>query len=394
MKTGLWRAASALAIGTALAAGIGAQDFDARSTVFERGTAGYDEVRIPALVTAQDGTLLAFGEGRRRDPLSTHSDHGRNDILLRRSADGGATWGEVIPVQADRDIIYINPCAVTLPSGRVLLMYQTFPFGYHARPIGEHIKVLEPGVTGERISRTFLQWSDDHGATWSAPKDVTAQTKRPAPIVSTATGPGVGIVLERGPHKGRVIFPTNEGWWEGDTRYFNVYACYSDDNGETWAYGDVAPMIKGEIVGDEVQMAELPDGRLILNSRGLFGVRRLVAHSEDGGETWSALKADDELPEPRCMASLIRYSWPEEGKSRLLFSNPATNVHDDRTHGTVRVSYDEGETWSVAKAIVPGEFAYSCLTRLKDGSIGILCETEHYGKIEFIRFTLDWLESE
>lgn len=390
----MWRTVlgfvAALTPGTALADE--APSFLTQSTVYTRTSGGYDQVRIPSLVSTQTGVLLAFAEGRRADPASTHMDHGQNDILLRRSTDRGETWGPIIEVHADRTQVFVNPCAVVLPSDRVLLMYQAFPVGFHARPIGEHIQPLEPGYDGPHSSRTLLQWSDDGGATWTPPIDVTRQTKRPAPIISTASGPGIGIVLERGDHAGRVIIPTNEGWWEEDGRIFNVFACYSDDNGRSWAYGDVAPRGDG-LMGDEVQMAERADGSVLLNSRTSFGNRRLTAHSTDGGATWSPLEKAEALPEPRCMGTILRYSWPEDGASRILFANPATAEHDNRTQGTVRVSYDEGATWPVAKVVVPGDFAYACLTKLDDGTIGLLCETEHYGKIEFIRFTIDWLEA-
>jgi sialidase-1 len=356
-----------------------------RSLVYSSHTGDYEEIRIPALLCAADGSLLAFAEGRRQP-----GDHAQNDIILRRSTDRGQTWGDIIFVQADPAKVFINPCAVVLPAGKVLLMYQEFPVGFHAREIGENVKRLEPGLEGDRISRTLLQSSDDHGATWSAPRDITAQTKRPVPIISTASGPGIGIVLERGPNPGRIIMPTNEGWWEEHGRIFNVFACYSDDGGDTWAYGDVAPRSDG-IQGDEVQVVELADATLLMNSRGSFGNHRLTAQSTDGGLTWSALTVDGGLPEPRCMATILRYSWPENDRSRILFANPAS--HEDRARGTVRVSYDEGQTWPVSKLVVEGDFAYSCLTRLQDGSVGLLYETDHYRRIEFQRFTIDWLES-
>ncbi|GMW01760.1 MAG: hypothetical protein AMXMBFR84_28970 [Candidatus Hydrogenedentota bacterium] len=344
----------------------------------------YQEVRIPSLVCTQTGTLLAFAEGR-----VIPGDHARNDILLRRSMDNGATWGSIQYVHADPDRVFVNPCSVVLPSGRVLLMYQSFPHGLHARKIGDSVKLLSPGLEGDRISRTLLQWSDDDGVTWSTPRDITAQTKRPAPIISTASGPGIGIVIARGPHKGRVVIPTNEGWWETPGRIFNVFACYSDDNGEMWQIGEIAPRSEG-VMGDEVQIVECSDGALLLNSRASFGSHRLSARSTDGGENWSPLRVESSLPEPRCMGSIFRYSWPEDGKSRILFANPGNEI--SRTKGTVRVSYDEGKTWPVSKVVFEGDFAYSCLARLTDHSIGLLYETNDHSRIEFMRFTLEWLE--
>ncbi|MGI9428493.1 MAG: sulfatase-like hydrolase/transferase, partial [Bythopirellula sp.] len=180
------------------------------TTVFEKGDGagtrhGY---RIPALTVSNKKTILAFAERR----VGLH-DHAQNDIVLRRSTDLGKTFGTQIVVQEDGENVLVNPCVVTLPSGRILMMYQWFKAGYHARA-GKQMKLLDPGLEGPTVSHTFVTHSDDDGLSWSIPRDVTHATKR-AKVNSTATGPGIGIVLTRGEHKGRVIMPTNEGWFEG-----------------------------------------------------------------------------------------------------------------------------------------------------------------------------------
>ena len=352
--------------------------------VFERGEDDYPEYRIPSLVTTEKGTLLAFCEGRK-----TLSDHAQNDIVLKRSTDGGQTWGELIVVHEDGENVLVNPCAVALDSGRILMMYQHFPAGYHARAMGNRIKRLEAGLSGPKVSTTLLACSDDDGKTWSKPRDVTKGTKRQAPIVSTATGPGRGIVLSRGRHKGRIIMPTNEGWYVDNARFFNVYSCYSDDNGQSWKCGEPAPN-GSQGNGNEVQMVELKDGSIMLNSRssGSSGYRK-IAVSSDGGHTWTPLIDERQHPEPRCMGTILRYSFPKDSEGRLLFANPGTKR--GRKQGTVRLSYDDGKTWPVSKVIYEAGYAYSCLTKLKDGSVGLLFEKDGYKSITFARFTLDWL---
>ncbi len=354
------------------------------STVFEKKKEGYHEYRIPALVTSKKGTLLAIAEGRQ-----SLSDHAENDIVLKRSEDRGSTWDPLIVVHEDGANVLVNPCAVVLDSGRILVMFQRFPAGYHARAMRKEIKRLTAGLEGATVSLTLITFSDDDGLTWSDPIDVTAGTKRMAPIISTATGPGVGIVLCRGKYRGRIIMPTNEGWWEGDRRFFNVYACYSDDGGQSWQCGDPAPN-GSPGYGNEVQMAELADGSILLNCRSDRGNKcRKSAVSPDGGQTWSPLRDEEQLPESQCMGTLLRNSFPDEGRNRLVFANPA--IQKGRKHGTVRLSYDEGKSWPIARTIYEGGFAYSCLTRLQDGSLGLLFEKDGYKKIEFVRFSLEWL---
>ncbi len=215
-------------------------------TVFDPQSDGYPAIRIPAIVAAQDGSLLAFAEGRQG------GDHSENDLILKRSNDLGKTWSPVQVVHEAGEQALGNPQPVVLDSGRVLIMYQ-------CNPRSEH-NVL-PGF-GPESSKTFVQKSDDHGRTWSPPEDVTRQIKRPEGVTSVAAGPGIGIVLTRGTHKGRILMPLNQGPY-GDWR---VYAAYSDDGGDSWQMGQTAPE-DGMGHANEVQMVELSDGRIMLNAR-------------------------------------------------------------------------------------------------------------------------------
>ena len=345
------------------------------NTVFTSGKEGYAQIRIPSVVVSKKGTVLAFAEGR-----VIPSDHAENDIILKRSTDSGKTWGALQVVQEDGKNCLGNPTALALrDSGRILVMYQRYPFGFHEREV-------VPGHEGDRICRSFLTHSDDDGATWSEPRDLTRFVKRPTHVTSLASGPGVGIQLRRGPHKGRIVFPFNQGPW-GE---WKVYAAYSDDGGETWAYGETAPD-GAEGRGNEVQMVELADGSILLNSRSHGGTKcRRTALSKGGGQTWSPLADAPALIEPCCMGSIVRCSDPlDEKKSRLVFANPAST--ESRVNGTIRLSYDEGQTWPHSRSIAQGSFAYSCLTVLPDGTIGCLYETDGYGRIVFARVRLDWL---
>jgi sialidase-1 len=111
--------------------------------------------------------------------------------------------------------------------------------------------------------------------------------------------------------------------------------------------------------------------------------------------TWSKVADDPTLVEPVCQASLIRYTDPHHhAKSRLLFSNPARGKQGERSHLTVRISYDEGKTWPVERMLNEGLSGYSCLTVLPDMSIACLYERGdkiYCEKLTFARFPLDWL---
>ena len=345
--------------------------------VFINGQDGYPAFRIPALITTRRGSLLAFAEGR-----ASLSDHAENDIVLKRSTDGGKTWGPLQIIHEDGTNSLGNPTAVVVrETGRVLLMYQRYAAGFD-----EH--KAEPGLDGPRICRTLIQHSDDDGGTWSRPRDVTAQVKRPVEVTSTATGPGVGIQLARGKHAGRILMPFNQGPYGK----WKVYAAFSDDGGQSWRYGETAPE-GAEGHANEVQFVELNDGSVMLNARNQGGGEKLrkIATSRDGGETWSTTLHDTALIEPFCQASLLRHTGHgNPAKDVFLFSNPATKT--GRTNGTIRLSRDEGKTWPVSRVLYPGGFAYSCLASLPDGSVGCLFERDGTMKIAYARFTVNWIE--
>jgi len=352
--------------------------------VFVAGRDGFTSIRIPSVVVSKRGTALAFAEGR-----AANADQARNRIVLKRSTDGGKTFGKIAVIAEDGDRALNNPCVVVeRASGLVLLMYQSYPAG-----IGERSGKLQPGYDGERVVRNYLITSADDGVTWSKPRDLTRETKRAETVTTIASGPGIGIQLRHGKYAGRLLFPFNEGPFG----LWNIYAVYSDDQGKTWAMGEVAPgglidAPKGGKVStvNEAQLVELKDGSTRFNVRRWGGKPvRKTCLSKDGGITWSKVEDAPDLRDSGCMASVFRYTDPADGeKSRILFSGPQST---QRANGTVFLSDDEGLTWPVQRVLNQDSFAYSCLTALPDGTLGCLYEADGTKRIVFARFTLDWL---
>jgi sialidase-1 len=347
-------------------------------TVFTGGADGYAVYRIPSLIATPKGALLAFCEGRK----VSGADESPTNLVLKRSRDGGKTWK---PMQV---IVEAVPaCAgdptpvVDRTTGAVLLVYELCPKlemdkGFNMAT--DYYK-RKPGLGRDSVT-AWVTSSTDEGVTWSKPVDITAMTKKPE-WTMIAHGPGVGIQTQ----SGRLVVPC----WRTMP---NTGAClnfftYSDDHGKTWQLGD------NELPGvNENQVVELADETLLLNVRAatIKGCR-LGATSKDGGKSWSALFDVPELPDPCCQASILRYTWAGQngGKSRILYSGPGTKQGRDK--GTVRISYDEGKTWPVAKMICPDYFGYSCLAAMPNGKIGCLFETAGCSKINFAGFSLNWL---
>jgi sialidase-1 len=364
--------------------------------VFTSGQEGYHTFRIPALLVVKPGHLLAICEGRK----TSANDAGDIDLVAKRSTDGGQTWGPLQVVYeegGDAKVAIGNPCPVVDSSTGVIWL----PFN-------------------KDNDRVLVTHSADGGATWAKPRDITADVKLPA-WTWYATGPGVGIELQRGPHKGRLVIPCDhrEPGGPGTSEkapsdkpaakgakaptYSHVF--YSDDHGQTWKLGGTAAPHT-----NECQVVELADGKLSLNMRNYWGRDggqaerdrlRAVAESADGGATWGELRFDSTLIEPTCQAGYLRFSWPVNatatntanagGKSRLVFTNPASRTTRDKL--TIRLSYDEGRTWPVSKLLCEGASAYSSPAALTADTLGVLYERDKSQKITLATCPLTWLEA-
>lgn len=328
------------------------------TVVYRNGDCGYACFRIPALVKAADGTLLAFAEARRDGT----ADRGDIDLVVRRSADGGRTWGEQIVVWDDGENTCGNPAPVVVRETGRIVMLGTWNKG------GDHERDIEAG-RAEDTRRVYSMYSDDHGRTWSEPVQITSSVKLPG-WTWYATGPCHAIQKARAPHKGRLVIPANHKRVNPDGSIAsNSHLVYSDDGGATWHLGAVS-----QPGGNESTVAELSNGDLMLNMRHYDrgDSLRLCAVSRDGGATWDRTWEETQLVEPRCQGSLLNYA-PRGGKpSRtLLFSNPRSLRRENMSIG---VSRDNGRTWSRFVTVWKGRAAYSDLAALPDGSVGILYE--------------------
>jgi sialidase-1 len=274
-----------------------------QTDVFVAGDGGYHTFRIPSIVVAPKGTLVAFAEGRR----DTAADSGHIDLVARRSSDGGASWSPLQVVADNGPDAWVNPCAVVDRRTGTLWLFSTQNRGT------EKEKEITAGLTRTGITVSALE-SDDDGATWSKPIEITASVRRPE-WTWYATGPGVGIQTRAG----RLVIPANHADASGVHR---SHLFYSDDGGRSWAIGAIATP-----GSNESQVVELVDGRLMHNMRNHPPKPapnfRIVGISADGGLSYADAPAEErELIEPPAEASIIRYSTPvTDGRSRLLFSN-------------------------------------------------------------------------
>lgn len=318
--------------------------------------------RFPNLAIAVDGTVLATW--------------GSASVRVRRSADGGETWGEEILIAKG---LQCGGLTVDERSGDVIAFVED-------RHPPAPLRVLR---------------SKDHGKTW----------KRQGAVVRPDGNGNVpsmhmnehGITLRHGKHKGRLLRPSR--WYAGrnhQSKWPQHYtnAVYSDDGGKTWSTSGPFPALGT----GEATIAELSDGSLYYNSRrhwaepGANPRRRWTAVSTDGGVTWKDLKFCEVLPDgPQdsdygCMGGLARL--PVAGRDMLIYSN--CDSPRGRRRGTAWASFDGGRTWPVKRLIFDGSFAYSSVSAGRPGTSSEGWIYTHFeggpkGGSTVARFNLSWL---
>ncbi|WP_406377918.1 exo-alpha-sialidase [Streptomyces sp. NBC_00197] len=357
----------------------------ASSVPYTAGRDGYDTYRIPATVTTRAGTLLAFAEGRH----SGAGDTGDIDVVLRRSPDGGCTWGPLQVVTSGDGDTRGNPAPVVDPRrGRVVLLTS-----YNSGAVSE-AQIMRGEVTAEQSRRVFVQSSRDDGRHFTAPRDVTAATKLPD-WRWYATGPGHAIALRHGPHAGRLVVPANHSAappaGSADTgqeaRYYGAHALYSDDGGLTWHLGFVDDTYDGKDNANENAVAELPDGRLYFSARDQNGTspgNRLDTYSGDGGETLDRPYAVQPTLNdvPVVQGSVLQLTGGPAAP--LLFAGPS--VPTARRSMALWRSTTAGAGFTRAATLSADPAAYSDLVQLGPSRVGILYETGVSGPYETITF--------
>jgi sialidase-1 len=315
--------------------------------------------RIPALVTAPNGDLIAAIDERVPSCADLRGNRDIN-IVARRSDDGGRTWSEIETVSdfPDGESASDPSMIVDEVTGEIFLFYNFMDLDE------------APDVYFLHVMR-----SADNGRTWSEPQDITSQITKPDwrgdfKFITS----GRGIQTRSGTLLHTLVNLDN-----------GLHLFASEDHGASWFLIDtpVTP-------GDESKVVELGDGSWMINSRVNGAGMRYVHTSTDRGRSWQSRPAP-ELVDPGCNGSIIRYR-AMDGESTtdlLIFSNAASE--DSRTKLTVRLSYDQGRTWAVSRLVYEGGSAYSSMTVLADGDIGLFFEKDGYEENVFVRFPLEWV---
>lgn len=346
-----------------------------RTELYHPGDYDSANYRIPAVITAKDGSVVAVTDKRKYNEGDLPQDI---DIVCNRSTDGGRTWSEPYTIAQGTGINHgFGDCA---------LAWSNDENGLVAVFVGG------PGLWSSTPSnpiRSYKSYSYDNGQTWTEPEDITHFIFGDNCVIpehqtwqASFFGSGNGLLTS----SGRIMFVA--AIREGAAQSLNNYAVYSDDNGLTWQVSG-----RASTNGDEAKVTELVDGRILMSIR--HSGKRRYNISEDGGKTWQPTTSTwNDITAPACNGDVIRYTSVSQGhnKNRLLHSVPKGTQRKDVT---VYVSYDEGLTWPVSKTIVPYNSAYSSLCVLPDGTIGLYVEEDPSGvsgySTVFYNFSIEWL---
>ncbi len=322
-----------------------------RTPVFTPGDFNSKFYRIPGIVTAPDGTLVAVADKR----IESNADlPGKIDVVVRRSEDDGKTWSDYIVVAAnDEGGGYGDPAIVVDEKSGDILVISTHGNGLWQKTPG-HIMVSR---------------SKDYGKTWEKPVDISSQIlttdpNGPQPIKCQSAFASSGRALQL--RDGRIIFAIIVR--EENVKNFKCYSVFSDDGGHTWNVS----WNPADDNADEAKVVELPDGKLIMSTRNRFKGPRHFSYSTDRGRSWSAPVLKGDLIDPACNGDIIWYNYG--GRDLLLQSLPGSPT--ERKDVTIYASEDGGKTWPYKRVLTEAGSAYSSMTILPDGSIGVLTEED------------------
>ena len=342
--------------------------------------------RIPVLLSLTDGTLLAVCDKRKLSSKDLPNDI---DVVSRYSTDNGWTWSDPVPIAIGKGVDHGcgDPALVQAANGDVLCAYV------------QDYGTIESTI--ETPMRSIISRSVDYGRTWQFDLDITKLLWGPNAInsdcrkyTSSFFSSGNGVRLTRGNYKDRLIFVAcmymhDEKYadteWQGDI--IDNYIVYSDDNGCTWCVSQIA--YKN---GSEAKVVELVDGALLMSVRQEDGSRGFCK-SYDGGETWCDHRKWNDYVTTGCNGDMIRFAAKDCGDRENILLHSMPN-HRDRYKVSIFASYDEGETWQDPVCLFTGWSAYSSLTVLNDGTIGVLYERYGYDsngiQLWYTNFTYDW----
>ncbi len=308
--------------------------------------------RIPSIITAPNGTIIAAIDERVPSCADLRANKNIN-IVARFSEDNGKTWSDIQTI-----VDFPEGQSASDPS---MILDKT------TNEIFLFYNYMDLNIEKDIYYFHYVK-SKDNGKTWSKPIDITKEISLPGwekdfKFITS----GRGIQTESGQLL-HCLVNIQKG----------LHVFGSDDHGRSW-YIIQKPITPA----DESKIIERADGSWMINSRVSKIGKRFKHLSNNQGQNWKSFE-EPQLPDPACNASIIRFSLKKNGYPNdiMLFSN--ANSSSERKNMSIKFSYDEGENWSEGLVIYQGSAAYSSMTILPNGNIGLFFEKDDYSKNSFV----------
>ena len=418
---------------------------------FAAGTAGSQNFRIPAMVTLDDGTIVAAADAR----WNTAADAGGLDTIVSRSSDNGANWnytfanylGDNGNTYVKESATFIDPALAT-DGSTIYMLADLFPGGVALNSSNQRPEAAA-AFDGQGRLKLAQSGSSDYsyylgafengraqifGADGNAVEDYTVDeyfnlyqgdvevsnlffSDSPYQVVKTSylyltkstdkgatwSAPtlinvkaddeqfyGVGPGTGIVTSDGTILFSAYK--WNGTDSSQRSSFIYSTDGGETWERTENAT---GNTWSSENQLVELNDGTIRMFFRN--GSNQIcyvdATGNADEGYSWGSVVQTGISNNSNCQISALKYSQTINGKEAILLSCPTDSSWGSRSAGKIFVGLvnDDGtmdfNSFS-STAVTDGTFQYSCLTELSDGSVGLLYENGS-ASIQYTNFQIE-----
>lgn len=357
----------------------------ARKLLYAPGDHGSKNYRIPAIVTAKDGSLVVGTDKRKNNQGDLPEDI---DVLINRSTNNGVDWSEPITIAqgTGRGAGFGDVGLVRTAEENGLLAIYVGGDGF-----------FEPQSSNSKKQRIYVSKSSDNGVSWGSKVEITDQLYGPTCSVASRQGwqaafvsSGAGLLTRDGTicFVG-VVRESNST----DVGSISNYVFYSEDNGTTWEVSSCC-MTSG---GNEAKIVELNDGRWLVSIRNQNKGPRYYTISDNRGQTWTPVAQWENMIEPGCNGDIVNYTTTLDGydRNRMLHTIPYHSTN--RINVSMFLSYDEGSTWSYKKTLCATGSAYSSICVLPDNTIGVYLEENGIDPANgeystyFLNFSFDWL---
>lgn len=273
--------------------------------LFDYGFQDSISYRIPSLLTTKSGVVIAGAD--QRETIANDSPNSIN-FVIRRSFDGGKTWGDLQPVlsypgHGANGASVIDSCVVQdQNTGRIIVLIDHFPGG-----MGQPNAQAEIGI--DTNGNYLLFDGEGNGYTWNADGTVLGEDGELAPY--SVSEDGTVTVLQDGKEScgGNVFLKDGDDPAQTllTARTSFLQMIYSDDDGETWSRPvNLNHQVKkdwmaflGTAPGNGIQLANSDyAGRLVMpvyyNGESRTNFSATVVYSDDGGKSWKLAKSPND----------------------------------------------------------------------------------------------------